>query len=400
MSEGQAHVGRSGEGQRSRVPPPPGASQPVAGTMLGPFVGEGGVSMLTSRARQAWGETSEGGEDRSTVQHESSGKVAEGERSREGSMPGSGFEERSSGDRGRGRMSMRWESSGSLGRASVLQGAAGSPPFEVRTRSEEGHMMMMLRQELADCKRKLKELGHRQGHSPSRSAGSNGEDPGERAARMELGIAREIMRQQREAAEEQTQRIRELEQMLVVAGLDAHGCVDAAASDNAAGAGSGAADSASAAGGGECENDAGGGNSIGGGGGGGGGEFEDDGEENAAAAAGHGGGDDGDGSRQRVTGELDDASSWLIERLGDGDEAADQIARSVNSAGVMRGNNSRGSEVLLLRCERDAAIEEARNLRSEMDRCLGERDAVIEEARNLRNGVVTSLEKTVEDATM
>ena len=118
------------------------------------------------------------------------------------------------------------------------------------------------------------------------------------------------------------------------------------------------------------------------------------------AVHGHGGGDDGDGSRQRVTGELDDASSWLIERLGDGDEAADQIARSVNSAGVMRGNNSRGSEVLLLRCERDAAIEEARNLRSEMDRCLGERDAVIEEARNLRNGVVTSLEKEVEDATM
>jgi len=335
--------------------------------------------MLTSRARQAWGETSEGGEDCSTVQHESSGKVAEGERSREGSMPGSGFEERSSGDRDRGRMSMRWESSGSSGRASVLQGAAGSPPFEVRTRSEEGHMMMMLRQELADCKRKLKELGQRQEHSPSRSAGSNGEDPGERAARMELGIAREIMRQQREAAEEQTQRIRELEQMLVVAGLDAHGCVDAAASDNAAGPGSGAADSASAAGG---------------------GEFEDDGEENAAAGGGHGGGDDGDGPRQRVTGELDDASSWLIKRLGDGDEAADQIARSENSTGVMRGNSSRESEVLLLRCERDAAIEEARNLRNEMDRCLGERDAVIEEARNLRNGVVTSLEKEVVDATM
>ena len=35
--------------------------------------------------------------------------------------------------------------------------------------------------------------------------------------------------------------------------------------------------------------------------------------------------------------------------------------------------------------ERDAAIKEARNLRSDLDRCLFERDAAIEEARNLRN---------------
>jgi uncharacterized coiled-coil DUF342 family protein len=68
----------------------------------------------------------------------------------------------------------------------------------------------------------------------------------------------------------------------------------------------------------------------------------------------------------------------------------------------MRGSRSRsrGVDVLSLRCERDAAIEEARELRNDMERCLSERDDAFEEARSLRNGVVASLEKELEAAVM